>query len=190
VKDTSPSPHPTAHALARYVDRTLLADEQVQVEDHLAGCSACREELAAVSALVPRRRRTRWLAAAVPLAAAALAIALLHSPRDDAAPIPALRDGGEGVERVMVVGPTVGARVVADSLRFAWRSAGPDARYHLTVTTTAGANAWAASTGDTVLVPARRGTRLGPGTYFWYVDALRPDGTTATTGVQRFEVVR
>lgn len=188
---TDSATHLSPELVAAYLDRALSASDQDAVEAHLADCAECREELAAVAPLTARSGARRWLPVAVPVAAAAaLVIAFLPSQPDGGVSVPALRSGDEGVRQVDVVGPTAGRRVPADSVVFVWRPLAGDARYHLTVTTTNGEAAWTARTADTLLAPERRGARLEPGPYFWYVDALLPDGTSGTTGVQRFEVIR
>jgi hypothetical protein len=47
---------------------------------------------------------------------------------------------------------------------------------------------WTESTSDTTLAPRAAAKLSRGGSYFWYVDALGPDGRSATTGVQRIQI--
>lgn len=76
--------------------------------------------------------------------------------------------------------------MAAAGLRFVWRSAGPAATYRLTLTDPSGAPVWTSSAPDTAVVLAETVKLEGGRAYFWYVDALLPDGRSATTGVQQF----
>jgi hypothetical protein len=71
---------------------------------------------------------------------------------------------------------------------FQWRSRQGDS-YRVTVLTESGEPVWTAETTDTsISLPT--GITLEPGRgYFWRVDAVA-DGLSATSGVQRFQVVR
>lgn len=86
-----------------------------------------------------------------------------------------------------VVAPTETTdRVNSDDLRFVWRSAGSDAQYRFTIATAAGDPITSLTTRDTVIA-SLEDAELAPDTeYYWWVDALRADRTTAETGLQRF----
>ena len=176
--------HLTEGMIAAYVDRRLGADERRGVEAHLAGCDDCRAEVVEVSRLVGGRRRT-WVVATGGLgvaAAAVLVIALL--PRGVTPDGPVLRSGPDGTAAIAAVAPPEAATVPADSVRLVWRPAGAEASYRVTVTDARGDPVWSAGTADTAITA---GPALMPGTlYYWYVDALLPDGHTATTGVRSF----
>jgi len=76
------------------------------------------------------------------------------------------------------------------SVRFLWHSAGQNVQYRLTVTNQRGDIVWSFGTADTAAVlPASMRVQSG-NPYFWYVDALLPDGRSATSRVQRFNVAR
>jgi hypothetical protein len=75
---------------------------------------------------------------------------------------------------------------VLDSTGFAWRAIEGAVAYRLTITDSAGDEVWSQTSSDT-----SRPTppRLQPKKmYFWYVDALRNDGVSATSGVRRFQL--
>src|SRR5687768_9976967 len=75
--DETGDDHP-AHdtELEAFVDGTLGAEEAGAIEDHLAGCSICAEDVADLRAIRGKRRVPRWL----PLAAAAVVVAAIGSP--------------------------------------------------------------------------------------------------------------
>jgi hypothetical protein len=80
------------------------------------------------------------------------------------------------------VTPGDGARLDASAgMLFTWRAVAPGAFYSLTVTDERGDLVWRGSTNDTLLrlppdVTLRPGSR-----YFWFVEGLLEDGTSATT---------
>jgi len=184
------SEHLSPDRVAAYVDGALsLAARQI-VELHLANCEECRHEVAEVVSLVRRfgRRRRFYITLPVAAAAAILLLAVLPSHVDERL-APTLRTGvDEGVLVVTVVAPASGDSLPLDAIGFAWRSFAPDAQYNMLLTTAEGSEVWRISTRDTSAAPPRD-LGLMPGqTYFWYVDALLPDGSTATTGIRRFTV--
>jgi hypothetical protein len=176
--------------VAAYVHRALSPEARRIVELHLAECEKCRWEVAEVVSLVRRSARRGWSYIMLPAAAAAAVLFLAVLPsrigeRDEAR----LRTGvGEGVPAITVVAPTSGDSVPLDGIDFTWRWFAPDAQYNVRLTTAEGSEVWRTSTRDTSAVPPSD-IGLVPGqTYFWYVDALLPDGSSATTGIRRFTV--
>jgi hypothetical protein len=195
--EETPPGHPESEEVAAYLDRTLALADRARVEAHLAECAECRQELVEVSRLLESapqgeagRRRAPALAAAAAAAAAVAAVLLL---RPAEIPVPrgeVLRSDPpaavEGVPTIPARAPAEGAAVPGGGLAFAWGGAGDDALYRLTVSDEAGTAHWTGTTADTLLaLPA--GTTLEPGrAYFWRVDALLPDGRSATTRARRF----
>jgi hypothetical protein len=129
---------------------------------------------------------------AIPAAAAVLALIFI-GPGSDAPPAnPDLLRGdestraGEGPSMIEALRPVDGSTVPAGRIQFAWRSAGPDLLYRLTLTDGSGKAIWSAETPDTTLASGPA-VHLDPGrTFFWVVDALGPDGRSRTTRNQRF----
>lgn len=192
--------HLTSEELGAYLSRAVHGAARGRVEAHLEGCSECRAELVEVSGLwagARRQRRGRMAAAGgIGALAAALAGVLLLGPRADTVlpdREPRLRDGGraldEGVARFETLTPGDGSTIesLAGSL-LVWRPVAPGAFYSLTVTDERGDLVWSGSTADTVLrLPAE--LEVEPGNrYFWFVEALLTDGTTATTDASRLWV--
>ena len=184
------SDHLSPAYVAAYVDRALSTDARRTVEMHLADCEECREEIAAVVSLIRRPRRHRWSYVMLPAAAAAAVLLLVALPsRIDERGEPTLRSTvSEGVSTIAVVGPASGESVPADDIELAWRSFALEAQYNVRLTTAEGSEVWRTSTRDTsAALPSDLGLLSGQ-TYFWYVDALLPDGSTATTGIRRLTV--
>ncbi len=182
-----PNLHLETGEVASYLDRALAPDEQARVEAHLADCADCRRELIEVSRLRHARFRSRWWVLGPALAAAAAALFFVTRSPDTPATEPVLRDGGEPALTIGLVAPGDSA-VSPGSLTFTWRSAAPRASYRLTLSDERGDVVWSATSIDTTQRPPSRVSWRTGRTYFWYVDALLPDGRSVTSGVRRFTV--
>jgi hypothetical protein len=73
---------------------------------------------------------------------------------------------------------------------FTWRAVEGAGTYRITITDSAGTPVFTATTTDTSIVPPSSQPLAHGGSYLWYVDALRNDGTTWSTGVQSFTTTR
>jgi hypothetical protein len=187
--------HLSSEELGAYLSNSLSDAEREAVERHLASCGECRAELVegqrAVATAPGGRRGSRSRFYVLGLAAAA-AVAFAIWPRTD------FRPGPEVVERnapareagnVTVVSPAAEAEVGASAPAFTWKS-NDGASYKITVTDAAGVPLWSASTSDTTIVMPST-IQLSRGQqYFWYVDALRTDGRSVTSGVNGFRTAR
>jgi hypothetical protein len=182
--------HLSPEIIAAYLANETSAAERRTVQRHLLTCVDCRGDVdAAAIEMETGRRVPRWVAAAIPLAAAA-GVALLLIPGGPSTPIAESVRGpaGEGVRQFAAIAPVDGALVPGDSLAFIWHSESSDAHYVLTVTDDNGDVIWRAQPSDTVLTPPR-GVGLADGhRYYWYVDALLEGGRSSTTGVRSFEI--
>jgi hypothetical protein len=189
-------PHLEPHALAAYLDDELAQAERAQVEAHLAECDACRAEAAAVVRVVsdlsrPGLRRPSLIVPVLVSAAAAAIFLIVRSsgdaPRttDQALRGEGVEAGREGMPVIEIISPPDRA-VTPDSILFVWRSAGPDALYHLVLGDALGDVVWQQETRDTVLrLPAGLGLDRGRD-YSWHVDALLDGGRSAASRVHRF----
>lgn len=177
--------------VAAYLDRVLPPDERDRIEAHLADCAECRREVIEVSRLRhTRSRRSRWLIAAPAAAAAAVALIVFARPTETPAPGAVLRDGAQPGFAVALVAPAESAAVAGGSVTFTWRSAGARVSYRLSVTDEHGDIVWSAASSDTAaLLPSVVALRAGR-RYFWYVDALLPDGRSMTSDVRQFTAHR
>lgn len=176
--------HLAESVIAAYVDRHLGAGERRGVEAHLAQCDECRAEVVEVVRMARMRRRS-WIVptAGVGIAAAAVLV-ITMMPRGITPVGPVLRNGHAGTTAIAMIAPADSATVPADSVHFVWHPAGAEASYSVTVTDLRGDPVWRGGTTDTAITA---GAALRSGTaYYWYVDALLPDGHTVTTGVRSF----
>jgi len=189
--------HISADDLADLVDGRLPADRQAIVDTHLAVCGRCRAELLSASAIVDsaptapnRRSSSRWLVAgaAVAAAAAVVLMALPRTSRHDA--LDPTREGeqrGASTTTISTVSPGGAAQISRNAVRFTWHGDGRSS-YRLFLTDSAGTPVFTISTTDTTVVPPDT-LRLGAGSrYFWRVDALQPDGSSASTPSNSFMI--
>jgi putative zinc finger protein len=185
--DAQAERHLESGEVASYLDRALSPAEQAQVETHLADCAECRGEVIAVSRLRHTRSRPRWLILGPAVAAAAIALFLFARPAETPAPGTVLREGEEPPRAtVALVAPAEGAAIPTRSPTFTWRSIGAGVSYRLTLTDERGDVVWTATSSDTT-GHAPSDVRLQAGRqYFWYVDALLPDGRSVTSGARQF----
>lgn len=193
----STGPHLASEEVAAYLDNTLSDADCVRVKAHLADCEVCRAEIVSVSKLLDRapRSRRRLIAFSAVAAAAALAFLLVRPSLDSNLPGRVAVRGrdtplaSEGVSAIRAIAPIgrqgSGARPV-----FVWHPSVPGATYRLTLTDDRGGKVLVESTNDTTLTVPERTTLPPNRSYNWYVDAILPDGSTATTGVTSFQVVR
>lgn len=188
-----------AETLAAFLDGRLEGEERSRAEAELARNPELRAEMIAAARMVAKldvatRSRTRFIRPLGVVAVAAAAIALMIVPAKNRAihapPVASERqiqaeDGG----RLTLVTPTDVTPVDPGALQFVWRSEG-DATYRFTLADSTGHNLFTAETSDTSakIPPA---VRLDDGNrYYWYVDALRADGSSIASGPRSFTVAR
>lgn len=185
--------HLSAEEIAAYIDHKLSLDDTARAESHLADCHECRREVAASAGLVSAapttgaRRRIGRIAGVAAAAAILLAVLFTRPQRPDVAV--ERRSGADEASRVHAISPRGGSTVDAESVAFVWRR-DDDASYQLTVVDSSGAVVWVTTTGDTT-VRLPRTVGLTPGKrYFWYVDALRANGFSVSSGPVEFMTAR
>lgn len=168
---------------------------------HLAGCARCRHAVAALSTTLSApavarevsrlgsmsaRRWAAWTAAA--LATAATILLIVNPFRGTPAPGGTVfRGNSEGAAPLTLIGPVAGTVVRTDSLIFAWHGLGAQVEYRITVTDDKGDVVWTRQSPDTEARPPAALLRPGQ-SYFWYVDALLPNGRSTAAGVERFRM--
>jgi len=187
--------HLTLQQMAALLDRELSGEKLDRVEAHLASCDACRREVVEVSRTVnPKNDRRPWYALGAVAAAASIVGVLLLAPGTggiSSAEDSIVRTGGqtvldEGVPGIEVVSPTDAAVIARESSLFVWRSGVEGAVYRFTLTDENGDVLWTESTSDSVLSLTSEVTLRAGTTYYWFVDALLDDGSSATTGFHEF----
>ena len=177
--------HLSTEALAGYLDDDLPSAERRQAELHLASCPECRRELSGVRRLQHSYDRGRWIRVLTPVAVAAAGVLLVLALPRNASRQSALRSGSTTEPHLAVVSPAPAAEIAPGSLEFAWRSAGAGASYSLTLQEADGRVVWTTAGADTAVVLPDT-IALAPGhIWFWFVDALLPDGRSLSTGIQR-----
>jgi hypothetical protein len=183
--------------VASYLENTCDGEERARVEAHLAECSDCSREIAALDETIrtlPGLGRGRM---AIPLVAlgvaAAIAGLIVLRPSDVPEEIPAgppivQRSQPEERSSIEILAPATGAVVDAGEVILRWAPIEPDARYLVTVTSSDGDSVWALMTADSAAaIPVALDAG---GEYLWYVDALLPNGGTASSGIHHFQVPR
>lgn len=195
--DIETGDHLDPREISAYLDERLPEAEKERVQTHLFDCSTCRAEVAELVDLLgehERRPQSRWRVAAGIAAAAGIALlvgvpALRQAEEDpDVLRLPEAATERESVRSIPVVSPDPSSTVSREAVEFAWEPMGEGVAYRLTITDPGGVTVWAVETDDTIVEPPA-GVGLRPGeTYLWYVDAVLPDGTTATTGVKRLRI--
>ncbi|HEX9166732.1 MAG TPA: hypothetical protein VF862_12540, partial [Gemmatimonadales bacterium] len=94
------------------------------------------------------------------------------SPAEAAAPVP--------------VSPVGGTRRSDGPMLFRWRALPGTVEYRVTLLDASGTVLWTQLTTDTSFAMPLAISLAPRDTYFWYVDALRSDGSSTTSGAQAF----
>jgi anti-sigma factor RsiW len=189
VPDNYGEGHMSDLEIAAYLDHGLPPNKMDEIEEHLARCPACRDNVVSTQAFISRSRRSQRLTkvAAVLLAAAAITVVAVPSIRKSNLDREAMRSE-ETVARLRVYGP-IGETKQAPE-RFMWGSDPTALTYHVTITTKAGADVWSGSSSDTSIVLPSSVILTAGERYLWVVDAMTNDGTTRSTGIREFGIVR
>ena len=187
------SEHLRSDEVAAYVDHMLPIADATRIEEHLAECGACRQEVVQVHRMIaspPRQRRWTMLFPATAAIAAGVGAILLFRTAGDLSRVgePVTRAPAAAIDANVLALPVhaPAGTVPPDSIVLAWGAAAPDAVYRISVSLEDGSPVWTGTTSDTVLlIPPDAQIRPGS-TYFWSVDALLPDGRSTTTGIHQF----
>lgn len=180
--------------IAAYLDGRLSPEEARGAQDHMYGCEECRAAVVDASGALRtvERRPRRWIvptAAAAALAGLVLVGSLAIGLDGDTSVTRSTRPTPEGASAaVETVAPRRDAVVGTGDIRLTWRALRPEAAYAVTLADAGGDPVWRTETRDTTAV-VPPSVNLEPGArYVWFVDALLPDGGSATSGVQPFVV--
>jgi hypothetical protein len=192
---TYPGGHFEPETVAAYVEHRLNPAERSRIEEHLAGCAICREEILAVRRIMdagvasPWRKTTYWAAAA--------AVVLLmvggrvgwtrFGPGDGMGSFPDRSHTAPGTGLEGHIPEVDGSVEPGSEVRFVWGATAEGSTFRVTVLDERGGLLWSEETGDTA-VAMPPGILDRGATYFWYVDALAPDGHSLTSGPRRFVV--
>ena len=184
--------HLSSEELSAYLSNTLSATEREGVERHLVVCAECRAELvegqrALATAPTSRRSNRDWFGLAGLAAAAAVLIAVWPRGEISRSPEPVERNAPQiaAPTSLSIVSPSPEGELDASTRAFTWRR-DDGSSYRLTITDEAGRSIWSQATQDTTLVLPASIKLTSDSRYFWYVDALRSDGRSVTSGINSF----
>lgn len=180
--------HVTDTELAAYLDRTLTPSERDRVEDHLAGCADCRQQLLETKELLERVRRPRNLLVGGALAVAAVLVFLVARPEPGTTDQHTLMRSDGTAAPLVAYGPLGTTANVG--LQFVWGPVPDRESYRLDVSRMDGQPVWSSSGTDTVAILPSSVVLRPNERYYWVVDALLRDGTTRSTGLREFGVTR
>jgi hypothetical protein len=177
--------------IAGYIDRGLGAQRRDDIEDHLAVCAECRQNLAESQRLVNRVRRPRRIAAAGGLIGlAAVALIFVRAPLSKTSNLPQERVMREATPSTKIPAYAPIGTISQQNVRFIWGTAPRASAYRITLSSTDGTTVWSATVRDTsALLPDS--VALQPdAAYVWFVDATLSDGSTRSTTLQQIQVNR
>ena len=195
TREMQPRGHLDELEIASYIDGTLTESERQDVESHLSACDACRTEVItsqeAVSSIPPaaqpRMRSWRPLAGFAAAAVIVVTAATLLGGREEPSIVRADPPSAGQAIQIETVNPENGASL-GDTRELAWKNQGAGTTYRITIGDDAGQPVHSASVADTSMVIPSSVKLITGRTYFWYVDAITSDGTTATSGLKSFTV--
>ena len=175
--------------IASYLDRGLSDQDRSRVEDHLAECFECRENVAGAQQLMTNLRRPRRVAALAGLVAVAAAALFVVSPALIRARQPldlVTRDANTSSTLAAHASPATAGN--QSTIRFSWAAAPDVGSYRFVLSTADGTTVWSYSGADTSVTLPENVTLDRDSTYAWFVDATLNDGTTRSTGLQQLRV--
>ena len=185
----SQEPCLTPEALLELAEGGVPEVERFARLRHVGSCASCRAELDLLRAVVEGARRLERprvpvLALAASVAILSLSLAVWRIGLISRGDADAMRGAAGGVKLVAPVGGEVARRPVV----LVWRQTPGVVRYEIEVLAAGGALLYAASTPDTVLtIPDA--TRVEPEqTHYWWVRAIRSDGTQFRSPAEPFRV--
>ena len=188
-----PVQHLSATEIAGFIDSTLSPDARTAAELHLSGCAQCREELASclrLSTTAPSRSSSRvgWpLLASI---AAAILIMVVLRPGQQRTMVDRTRERATvTTASSLAVAPADGESIERRDLQFVWRRDPAAVSYHVVVTDSAGGPAWRSDDlTDTSTRPSPIARLSSGARYYWRVDALHADGSSAQSPTAGFRI--
>lgn len=182
--------------IAGYLDSTLTGTERKGVEAHLATCDECRMEVTASQEAIstaPRpatrsRIPLRWVGLFAAAAVMVVAVSTLSRTTSNGTTERGTAVGFPGVQRVVAIVSPGDNSTLGSDRRLVWRSEGNGATYRLTIGDDSGQPLHSATLPDTTFAIPASLTLVSGRKYFWYVDAITSEGTTATSGLNSFTI--
>jgi hypothetical protein len=186
--------HLTPTQIAAFIDRSMTRADRAEAELHLSGCDRCREELAACAQLAANapsqsRRHVPWRFVGVAAAAVLIALAVRPTLNRDERGSSRERTSSAETNRITILRPAPDAGVPRSMLDFAWRADERSTGYRVILTNDKGEPVWTADVDSTRITPPDS-VILGVGArYFWRVETLHADGSTAQSPTTAFHIV-
>jgi hypothetical protein len=186
------STHLSYDQIAAYLDGVMPAEGRRQVEAHISSCDECRSEVIASREAVSTapspgaHRSRRWPILATLAVASIAVVAGLAIERNDAAR-PVVRETIQPHREVIVISPADGTKMGGEH-RLLWHSVAAGASYRITLGDSQAQPIYSATVQDTTLVIPASVVMAQGSKFVWYVDAMRADGVTATSGLRSFTV--
>lgn len=159
--------HLTEDEVVAYLGHELKDEPLRQVEQHLARCTQCRDEIVEDREILGRPRRSRWPLLA-PVAAAAAIVLVVVWAGNNGTTYDTHRDSPTaGAGAPALIAPIGAATAVRDMV---WSKDGSADNYRLTLFDAEGLVVWRATTTDTLLA-LPDSVELQPGRlYLWTVE--------------------
>lgn len=192
----NPGSHLNEADTAAYLDGVMPDGERKSVEAHLASCDACRMEVAASQEAVTTAPRigtrskipVRWIGLFAAAAVLVVAGSTLSRNSSNGTTERGTAVGFPGLQRVVAIVSPADNSTLGRDRRLVWRSEGSGATYRITIGDDSGQPLHSATVTDTAFVIPEALTRASGTKYFWYVDAITGEGTTATSGLNSFTI--
>jgi hypothetical protein len=185
----TPASHLSAVEIAGFIDSTLAPDARAAAELHFSNCAVCRGELASclrLAGTVPARPSHRVSLPFVAAAAVVLAAALLPFARRVTPP--SLVERGSATARAETMTPANGSVIRGNDIRLAWQRYATAVSYHVVLTDSSGTLVWSADVSDTSVTPPVALPLVSGARYFWRVDVLHGDGSSAQSRTAAFTI--
>jgi hypothetical protein len=190
------SAHLNEADIAAYLDGAMTETERKGMEAHLSTCDECRLEVTDSHEAVNTAPRTagrsrlpiRWIGLAAAAAVLVVAVSTFSRTTSNGTTERGTAVGFPGLQRVVAIVSPGDNSALGSDRRLVWRSEGSGATYRLTIGDDSGQPIHSASLSDTSFaIPGSVALTAGR-KYFWYVDAITGDGTTATSGLNSFTI--
>jgi hypothetical protein len=184
--------HLTEEQLVAFLGRELEGEDRFAVEQHLATCAECRDELVAVTEILkPERVRPSipWRVLAPVAAAAAAVLLVVGGPLREQLLEDDPRHRDSPAELVPSPTPVAPLGEVEGVSYLVWRAVPGADRYRVSVFDRSGEVVWRATTPDTV-TQLPDSVSLSPGaTYLWRLEARLGWDLWEASGLVEFTIV-
>ena len=186
--DRPDGPHLDPAEVARYVDQQASPELRTRVQNHMAECAECRDEVLEVLRAAPRATSATVRRVWLPTVAAAAFLVIVVWPRGE-------RAGPQDIHREGAITATIAPRAIAPSgatrgsTVLTWAAVPNADRYVARVFDGRGDVIWERQTNDTTIAVPDSVVRLNE-PYFWKVDAHTGFGRSVSSDLTEFTRTR